>query len=421
MDPQFCSRCGNRVQANDSFCASCGRPISTPEAMLQAHKSEKALQRSPKWIIWALGSAAVVIAAVGYLFASSIRGQEPTAMTSSPSTSSSPTTATAGAETLSVTSTSENTYSDAQLAETFGGAVYRIETSGCGSVGSGSGFVIDDHHIVTNQHVVDYDVEPTLVHRDGSRLQGRVIGWQLDPDIAVIEVSANLPTILTWAPTSTLAVGDRVLGLGYPVPGTDFSAIPGTIISFDSQEDVKRAIRTDANWDYGNSGGPALSQNGQVAGVVTRFDDNEGRQDVPLALTSAVLQRPVADIIANPTNVTSACANSGVAQYEPGYIEGLDDYYPNPSAPFWTAILMSVDYLMEDPNKAFDRAYDVLGLGLPVGLLISDDFASLRPGFLVVYSGRFETADEAKAWCGQISPMVGSCYHRNVGWDASYR
>jgi len=307
------------------------------------------------------------------------------------------------------------------LAEKFGDAVYRIEVSGCGSAGSGSGFAIDSHHVVTNQHVVNEDIEPTVVHRDGSRLQGRVVGWQFDPDIAVIEVSSNLPTTLNWAAASTLTEGDRVLGLGYPVPESDFSAIPGTIISFDQHLGVRRAIRTDANWDYGNSGGPALTERGEIAGVVTQFASKDGRQEVLLAFTSAVLQSPIADMIANPIDVTPGCSTFGDEQFEPGYIEGLEDYYPNPYDPFWTAIVMSVDYVSEDVNKGFDKAYEVLGLGLPVGLLISDDFASLRPGYLVVYSGRFGTADEARAWCEQIAALVGSCYHRNVGWDASYR
>lgn len=420
MTPQFCSRCGKNVQNDDSFCSSCGNSVRPSPVMPTSHTTGTGnATRSSKWIPWALAGAAAVIAVGGFIFATSL-GEDPEQL-SSQTTNPTTTTGAAPRETLSVTSTTSDLYSDAQLAETFGDAVYRIEVAGCGTVGSGSGFAIDRHHVVTNQHVVSDDVEPTLVHRDGTRLQGRVIGWLLDPDIAVIEVSSNLTTVLEWSAASTLSVGDNVLGLGYPVPGTDFSAIPGTIISFDSHQEVRRAIRTDANWDYGNSGGPALTENGQVAGVVTQFAETDGRQEVLLAFTAAVLQGPIADIINTPTDVTPACANSGTAQFEPGYIEGLEDYYPNASDPFWTAVLMSVDYLREDTNLAYDRAYLVLGQGLPVGLLISDDFPSLRPGYLVVYSGRFGTQEEATSWCDQIAPLVGSCYSRMVGWDSTYR
>lgn len=415
MDPQFCSQCGAKVAGGDVFCLACGNGLRTDEYRAPNHSAE----RRGSWIPWTLGGVALVLGSVAFIAS---RFESPPAQTEpleipAPVVATVAQSSTTTADTLVVA----QSLTDAQLAERFGDAVYRVEVSGCGFVGSGSGFAIDDHHIVTNQHVVDSDVEPTVVHRDGSRLQGQVIGWQIDPDIAVIKVSNLLPTSLSWAATSALSVGDRVVGLGYPVPETDFSAIPGTIISFDDYQGVKRAIRTDASWDYGNSGGPALTLTGQVAGVVTQFADTDGRQDVPLAFTTAVLQDPIENIIATPVNVTSSCVGSGETQYEPGYIEGLDDYYPDPYNPFWTAILMSVDYLTEDTNKAFDRAYEVLGLGLPVGLLISDDFPSLRPGYFVVYSGRFGTSDEAEQWCSTIGPLVGSCYHRNVGWDSSYR
>lgn len=417
MDAQFCPRCGNALAIGDAYCSHCGNSVR-PGGGINATQGRKA----KRWMPWSLTAAALVLSVGGVLFVS--RDKEVPAQAheiaapaapSSTSTSSIPDSGTTAAEILAFT--------DSQLAERFGDAVYRIEVSGCSGAGSGTGFAIDEHHIVTNQHVVDEDIEPTIVHRDGTRFQGRVIGWQFNPDVAVIEVSANLRTTLDWAATSTLTVGDKVLGLGYPVPGTDFSAIPGTIISFDSPQGIRRAIRTDANWDRGNSGGPALTEKGEVAGVVTELVTSDGTQqlqNVALAFTPALLEGPVKDIIAQPTDLAPSCVGADPGQFEPDYVGGFDDY-PDPYNPFWTAILMSVDYYTEDPYTAFDRAYEVLGLGLPADVLVSDDFPSLRPGYVVVYSGRFATAEEAAAWCTEIIPIVGSCYHRNVGWDSSYQ
>ena len=416
MTPQFCSGCGKKILGEDSFCSSCGKPVRP--AWVPTPPTTRPVPS--RWVPWLVAGVALGLGAAA-IFVNPNGRIEAVIPILAETTAPATTAATTEQETLSVTSVTTALYTDAQLAETFGDAVYRIEVSGCGTEGSGSGFAVGSHHVVTNHHVVSDDVEPTLAHRDGTRLQGTVIGWLLDPDIAVIQVSTVLPTVLEWSSASTLTLGDRVLGLGYPLPETDFAAIPGTIISFDTHQEVRRAIRTDASWDYGNSGGPALTANGKVAGVVTQFADSDGRQDVPLAFTAAVLQGPVSDIIGAPTDVTPGCARSGTAQYEPGHIEGLEDYYPNASEPFWTAILMSVDYLNEDTDKAYDRAYEVLSYGFPVGLLISDDFPSLNAGYLVVYSGRFGTQEEAKGWCDQIGPVVGSCYSRMVGWDSSYR
>src|SRR5690606_6691693 len=56
---------------------------------------------------------------------------------------------------------------DAELVERFGDAVWRVEVEGCGVTGTGSAFAIDEHHLVTNAHVVGVDPHPRLVSRDG--------------------------------------------------------------------------------------------------------------------------------------------------------------------------------------------------------------------------------------------------------------
>lgn len=52
---------------------------------------------------------------------------------------------------------------DSELATTFGPAVYRVEASGCEAVSIGTAFAVDEHHLVTNQHVVAIDTTPQLV------------------------------------------------------------------------------------------------------------------------------------------------------------------------------------------------------------------------------------------------------------------
>ena len=49
---------------------------------------------------------------------------------------------------------------------------------------------------------------------------------------AGVEVAEDLPVALEWADTEAMKEGQRLIGLGYPVPGTDFSATPGTLVSW---------------------------------------------------------------------------------------------------------------------------------------------------------------------------------------------
>ena len=49
--------------------------------------------------------------------------------------------------------------------------------------------------------------------------------------------------------------------------------------------------------------------------------------------------------------------------------------------------------------------------GLPAGVLYSSDFSSLRPGYWVVFSGKFASSDEASAQASEA---------RSLGYSDSY-
>jgi S1-C subfamily serine protease len=153
--------------------------------------------------------------------------------------------------------------------------------------------------------VVGVDPTPELVGRDGARRQGRVIGWRQSPDIAVIRVDEALPVSLPWAKTESLTEGQSLVALGYPVPDLDFSVTDAAIVSFQSRAGVRRAVRTDGALDRGNSGGPALTAAGEVAGVVTEMEANEsGLQLVALLYTADALAADVQAILDRPTSST---------------------------------------------------------------------------------------------------------------------
>jgi len=186
--------------------------------------------------------------------------------------------------------------------------VLRIQATGCDQDGSGTGFAIDPWHVVTNHHVVNVDPTPELVGRDGGLRQGRVIGWRESPDVAVIEVDEPLPVSLDWADTSSLTEGQTLVALGYPVPELDFAVTQADIVSFQTRDGVRQAVRTDGKVDRGNSGGPALTAEGEVAGVVTEMDPNEGGlQLVALLYTADALAGEVSDILAAPAEVSADC------------------------------------------------------------------------------------------------------------------
>jgi len=157
----------------------------------------------------------------------------------------------------------------------FGDAVWRVETNACGIESGGSAFAISDSTVVTNQHVLQGDMAPYLVSRDGRRIAAQVLDSSFELDVAVLSVDEPLDFYLEWADLDSLREGDPVISLGYPAPYYEFAVSPGTLLSFITEGSSRTGVVSDESSDYGSSGGPLLTAEGQVIGVVTEFVDSE--------------------------------------------------------------------------------------------------------------------------------------------------
>lgn len=301
-----------------------------------------------------------------------------------------------------------------ELAARFGDAVFRVEVRGCGLEGQGTAFAVSSRHLVTNQHVVAPDVRPVVRSRDGRAWTGRVIGWREDPDVAVIEVTTNLPSPLEWGAASELAEGDDLVALGYPLPQGDFAVVPGTVLSFQHKGTRREAIRSDAAIDYGHSGGPALTREGTVAGVATRLAANPGLQYVPLFFTAETLEPVVRQIIANPSTPAPDCVTAGVISGASPEPSG-DVYEPLPPYGTWVVILASIDTTQYSLDYAESTARAHETDGVDVALLLSDLYPSLNPGYWVVYSGVFLSESPARQHCLALRETGIDCYQRYLG------
>lgn len=140
--------------------------------------------------------------------------------------------------------------------------------------GIGSGFVIDDGSLVTNDHVV-MDAEEVDVQFSDQRWRSATVdGTDPFSDLAVLGVD-DLPdeaTPLEFVEESP-AVGTEVVALGNPL-GLDASISRGIVSGLDRSLPspagfaIPAAIQTDAAVNPGNSGGPLVNLDGDVVGVV---------------------------------------------------------------------------------------------------------------------------------------------------------
>ncbi|MCS7101729.1 MAG: S1C family serine protease [Burkholderiaceae bacterium] len=142
----------------------------------------------------------------------------------------------------------------------------------------GSGVVIVDSGIIlTNLHVAAQAKQLRVVFADGMEADATVIGMQPEHDLAVLRAS-KVPDDLqpaTLRTTADLAPGDQVLAVGFPFgigPSVSAGVISGLKREFRSasgQRILTNLIQFDAAANPGSSGGPLVTMDGAVVGIVT--------------------------------------------------------------------------------------------------------------------------------------------------------
>lgn len=166
--------------------------------------------------------------------------------------------------------------------------------------GGGSAWVYQDSYLVTNEHVIADTTEPYVWFIDIGWREATVVGTDFHSDLAVLEVedkpdsAGALPVV-----DEGKAVGTPVAAVGNPfdltgsfttgvisgrnrnirVPGRDFSIADG--------------VQTDAAVNPGNSGGPLLTFDGEVAGVVSA---GQG-ETIGFAISAAMVRNVVPTLI----------------------------------------------------------------------------------------------------------------------------
>ena len=144
--------------------------------------------------------------------------------------------------------------------------------------GVGSGVVIvDKGTILTNLHVVAGARRVKVVFADGLESDATVVGLQPEDDLAVIQ-AATVPDDLvpaTLRSTADLAPGDQVVAVGFPFgigPSASAGVVSGLRREFQSPEGKRlltNLIQFDAAANPGSSGGPLVTTDGAVVGIVT--------------------------------------------------------------------------------------------------------------------------------------------------------
>jgi S1-C subfamily serine protease len=144
--------------------------------------------------------------------------------------------------------------------------------------GVGTGVVIvQDGTILTSLHVVDGAEQIKVTFIDGLESEAVVIGERPEHDLAVLKAKTipdDLPAA-TLGSTAHLVEGDPVIAVGFPFgigPSVSAGVVSGLRREYRSPEGKRlltNLIQFDAAANPGNSGGPLVTAEGEVVGIVT--------------------------------------------------------------------------------------------------------------------------------------------------------
>ncbi|OAH11343.1 MarP family serine protease [Streptomyces jeddahensis] len=169
----------------------------------------------------------------------------------------------------------------------------------CGKVLEGTGFVFADRRVMTNAHVVGGVDEPTVqIGGKGRLYDAKVVLYDWQRDIAVLDVpNLNAPA-LKFASTDATS-GSSAIVAGFPEngsydvrPARVRARIPANGPDIYHRGTVSRDVYSlYATVRQGNSGGPLLTPDGRVYGVV--FAKSLDDPDTGYALTADEVRQDV--------------------------------------------------------------------------------------------------------------------------------
>lgn len=142
-------------------------------------------------------------------------------------------------------------------------------------ISSGSGFFITkDGYLLTNYHVVDGAKKLRIKH-NGKSFPVYLVAHDRVTDLALLKAEGSFD--LLEISNSSAELGEEVFTTGYPNPdvqGSEIKYTEGNISSIAGLQDDARLYQISVPIQPGNSGGPLVTKDGKVTGmIVSKLSD----------------------------------------------------------------------------------------------------------------------------------------------------
>ncbi len=150
--------------------------------------------------------------------------------------------------------------------------IAKITVTLCDGAGVGTGFLIGDDLIATAAHVVA-DQAAISISVGNQIVNGEVLGVDVPADLALVRTDRRVTGHIFDFVSVPPALGTEVAALGFPLEA-DLTFTSGRVSGINRQQTIggvtrTNLIQTDTAINQGNSGGPLLTMDGSVAGIVS--------------------------------------------------------------------------------------------------------------------------------------------------------
>lgn len=172
------------------------------------------------------------------------------------------------------------------------------------TVSSGSGVIIDSRgFVVTNEHVVREPGTLSVVLNNGEQRPAVLVTHDAPfTDLAVLQIPEGGLTALAFGDSADLQVGQSVLAIGSALYEYGNSVTSGIVSGLGRRylregiymEDL---IQTDAAINTGNSGGPLVTLDGRMVGMVSNVVRTVGGSENVHGISFAISTRTMAPIL----------------------------------------------------------------------------------------------------------------------------
>ncbi|WP_314194718.1 serine protease [uncultured Arthrobacter sp.] len=169
--------------------------------------------------------------------------------------------------------------------------VGQFSVTTCESSYTGTGFLVGPDLVVTAAHLVR-DASAISISFGRTSVNAKALGINELADLALVRTETPVHGHDFQFRTTEPPIGTDVAALGFPL-GRPFTLTRGTVSALNAEQKIGNRIlgnliQTDAAINHGNSGGPLITEDGQVSGVVVtiEFDQNVRAEGIAYAVTA---------------------------------------------------------------------------------------------------------------------------------------